>query len=154
MWKSRPRPNHVSMNQLQGKIALVAGASKGLGRAIGLAFAREGAALALCARGEVPLEAAAAECRGLGADVLAVAADVADPVDRERLISHTLARFGRIDVLVNNASTLGPTPLPLLADTDPEAFKEVVRVNLIAPFLLARSVIGGMLLRGSVPSST
>lgn len=149
MWKSRPRPNHVSMNQLQGKIALVTGASKGLGRAIGLAFAREGATLAVCARGEVPLEAVAAECRGLGADVLAVAADVADPVDRERLISHTLARFGRIDVLVNNASTLGPTPLPLLADTDPEAFEEVVRVNLIAPFLLARSVIGGMLLRGS-----
>jgi NAD(P)-dependent dehydrogenase (short-subunit alcohol dehydrogenase family) len=149
MWKSRPRPNHVSMNQLQGKIALVTGASKGLGRAIGLAFAREGAALALCARGEVPLEAAAAECRGLGADVLAVAADVADPVARERLIAHTLARFGRIDVLVNNASTLGSTPLPLLADTDPEAFEEVVRVNLIAPFLLARSVIGGMLLRGS-----
>jgi NAD(P)-dependent dehydrogenase (short-subunit alcohol dehydrogenase family) len=149
MWKSRPRPNHVSMNQLQGKIALVTGASKGLGRAIGLAFAREGAALALCARGEVPLEAVAAECRGLGADVLAVAADVADPVARERLIAHTLARFGRIDVLVNNASTLGSTPLPLLADTDPEAFEEVVRVNLIAPFLLARSVIGGMLLRGS-----
>ena len=149
MWKSSPRPNDVCMSQLHGKIALVTGASRGLGRAIALAFAREGGALALCARGEIPLEAVAAECLGLGADVLAVTADVADPADRERLISHTLARFGRIDVLVNNASTLGPTPLPLLADTDPEAFEEVVRVNLIAPFLLARSVIGGMLLRGS-----
>ena len=142
-------PNHVSMNQLQGKVALITGASKGLGRAIALALAREGAALALCARGEPALQTVATECRVLGAEVLAVPADVANPADRERLVSLTLARFGRVDVLVNNASTLGPTPLPLLADTDPEAFEEVIRVNLIAPFLLTRSVVGGMLLRGS-----
>jgi len=137
------------MSRLQGRIALVTGASRGLGRAIALAFAREGAALALCARSEVLLEAVAAEGRQLGAEVLAVPADVADPADRERLISRTLDRFGRIDVLVNNASALGQTPLPLLADTDPVAFEEVVRVNLIAPFLLTRSAIAGMLLRGS-----
>src|SRR5690348_3559977 len=107
-------PNHVRMNQLQGKVALVTGASKGLGRAIALALAREGGALALCARGEPALQSAASECRLLGAEVLAVPADVANPADRERLVALTLARFGRVDVLVNNASTLGPTPLPLL----------------------------------------
>jgi len=139
----------MSMSQLQGKIALVTGASRGLGRAVALAFAGEGGALAICARGKVLLEAVAAEGRQLGAEVLAVPADVADPADRERLISRTLDRFGRIDVLVNNASALGQTPLPLLADMDPVAFEEVVRVNLIAPFLLTRSVVGGMLLRGS-----
>jgi len=142
-------PNHVSMNQLHGQVALITGASKGLGRAIALAFAREGAALALCARGEPALQATASECRLLGVEVLAVPADVADPTDRERLVSLTLARFGKVDVLVNNASTLGPTPLPLLVDTDPQAFEDVIRVNLTAPFLLTRSLVGAMLLRGS-----
>ncbi|HSR24070.1 MAG TPA: SDR family oxidoreductase, partial [Candidatus Eisenbacteria bacterium] len=137
------------MSQLHDKVALVSGASRGLGRAVALAFAREGADLAICARGHAALEATAAACRRLGADVLAVTADVADPAGRERLVALTLARFGRVDVLVNNASTLGPTPLPLLADTDPDAFEEVIRVNLTAPFLLSRALVGGMLLRGS-----
>ncbi|HXM58171.1 MAG TPA: SDR family oxidoreductase [Candidatus Dormibacteraeota bacterium] len=137
------------MRQLQDKVALVTGASRGLGRAVAIAFAREGARVAICARGEADLDDAAAACRALGADVLAIPADVAEPADRERLVARTLDRFGRVDVLVNNASTLGPTPLPLLADTDPEAFEEVLRVNLAAPFLLARALVGGMLLRGS-----
>jgi NAD(P)-dependent dehydrogenase (short-subunit alcohol dehydrogenase family) len=135
--------------KLQGRIALVTGASRGLGRATALAFAREGADLSLCARGGPALDAVAAECRAQGARVLAVAADIADDAGRERLVALTLDRFGRVDVLVNNASTLGPTPLPLLADTDPEAFEEVLRVNLTAPFRLARALVGGMLLRGS-----
>jgi NAD(P)-dependent dehydrogenase (short-subunit alcohol dehydrogenase family) len=137
------------MSTLHDRVAVVTGASRGLGRAIALAFAREGASLAICARGAANLEATAAECRRLGAGVLAVAADVGDPAGRERLTAMALDRFGRVDVLVNNTSTLGPTPLPLLADTEPEDFEEVVRVNLVAPFLLARSLVGGMLLRGS-----
>ena len=139
----------VGMNELQDRVALVTGASRGLGRAIAIAFAREGARLALCARDWSRLEATAEVCRELGADVLTVRADVASATDRERLVTLALDHFGRVDVLVNNASTLGPTPLPLLADTDPEAFEEVVRVNLTAPFLLARDLVGGMLLRGS-----
>jgi len=136
------------MRQLEGKVALITGASRGLGRAVAIAFAREGASLSLCARGAGPLEAVAAECAALGAGVLAIPADVADAAGRERLVARTLDRFGRVDVLVNNASTLGPTPLPFLADLDPGAFDEVVRVNLSAPFRLARDVVGGMLLRG------
>ena len=128
---------------------LITGASKGLGRALSLAFARDGARLALCARGETELEWVAGECRELGADVLAVRADIAVEADRERLVTMALDRFGGIDVLINNASTLGPTPLPLLADTDPGAFDQVLATNLSAPFRLSRALIGSMLLRGS-----
>src|SRR5262249_32785985 len=117
--------------------------------AIAIAFAREGASLALCARDLAQLEATADVCRELGADVLTVRADVASATDRERLVTLTPDHFDRVDVLVTNASTLRPPPLPLLADADPEAFEEVVRVNLTAPFLLARALVGGMLLRGS-----
>jgi NAD(P)-dependent dehydrogenase (short-subunit alcohol dehydrogenase family) len=149
MWFVPRLANHGDMKKLSGTVALVTGASRGLGRAIAIAFAREGADLSLNARGAAGLEAVAAECRALGAGVLTVAGDVAAAADRERLVSLTLDRFGRVDVLVNNASTLGPTPLPQLADTHPEAFEEVLRVNLTAPFRLARALVGGMLLRGS-----
>jgi NAD(P)-dependent dehydrogenase (short-subunit alcohol dehydrogenase family) len=114
-----------------------------------LAFAREGARLSLCARGAAELEAVAAQARRGGTDVLEIAADVGSEVDQERLVSLTLDRFGHLDVLVNNASSLGPTPLPLLADTDPLAFAEVMGVNLYAPFQLTQAVLGSMLLRGS-----
>ncbi len=134
---------------MEGTVALLTGASRGLGRALALALARDGAALVLCARGQADLDEAAAHCRALGGDVLAVAADVGRPEDRELLVALALDRFRHVDVLVNNASSLGPTPLPLLADTDPEAFASVLRVNLEAPFRLARALVGGMLLRGA-----
>jgi NAD(P)-dependent dehydrogenase (short-subunit alcohol dehydrogenase family) len=134
---------------MAGKVALITGASRGLGRALALAFAREGAGLAICARGMDDLEEVARRCRERGAEVLAVPADVAVEADRERLVTLALAHFGHVDILVNNASTLGPTPLPLLADTDPTAFDQVVATNLSAPFRLARALVGGMLLRGS-----
>ena len=137
------------MKRLHGRVALITGGSKGLGRAIALAYAREGASLAICARGAAALEAAASEARTLGAEVLAVAADVGSGRDCERVVSQTLDRFGRVDILINNASTLGPTPLPHLTDLDPRAFEDVVRINLIAPFALTRSIAGQMLMRGS-----
>jgi NAD(P)-dependent dehydrogenase (short-subunit alcohol dehydrogenase family) len=138
-----------SMNQLQNQVALITGASRGLGRAMALAFAREGAMLSICARGQAALEATADECRRQGAEVLTTVGDVGVPADRERLVSRSLDLFGRVDILVNNASSLGPTPLPLLADSDVEALEEVVNVNLVGPFQLARALVGGMLLRGA-----
>lgn len=133
--------------QLEGKVALITGASRGLGRALAIAFAREGAALALCARGREALEKVAKEIAALGAPVLAVPADVRSARDLERLVALTLERFQRVDILVNNASELGPTPLPYLADYAPAAFDEVLRVNVVAPFRLTQTLIGGMLLR-------
>jgi NAD(P)-dependent dehydrogenase (short-subunit alcohol dehydrogenase family) len=139
----------VCMGQLQGRVALVTGASRGLGRAIALAYAREGASLSLCARGAGALEAVAGEVHALGAEVLAVPADIGSDRDRETLVALTLDRFGRVDVLVNNASSLGPTPLPGLVDLTGPDFAAVVRVNLVAPFQLSRALLGQMLLRGS-----
>jgi NAD(P)-dependent dehydrogenase (short-subunit alcohol dehydrogenase family) len=135
------------MKALAGRVALITGASRGLGRAVAMAFAREGADLALCARGAGALEAVAVEARLAGAIVLAIQADVRDPRDIERVVALSLDRFERIDILVNNASELGPTPLPFLVDYPQEAFVDVVQVNLVAPFRLTQSVIRSMLTR-------
>ena len=133
--------------RLDGKVALITGASRGLGRALAIAFAGEGAALALCARGSSALDQVARAAAGLGVEVLAVPADVRSSRDLERVAALTLDRFHRVDILVNNASELGPTPLPYLADYPPAAFDDVVQVNITAPFRLTQAVIGGMLLR-------
>jgi len=135
------------MKSLEGTVAVVTGASRGLGRALTLALARDGVALSICARGEAELEKVAGEARALGADVLAVAADMRHVRDVERVVVLTLERFGKVDILVNNASELGPTPLPLLADYPPDLFTEVLNVNLNAPFRLTQTLIGQMLRR-------
>jgi NAD(P)-dependent dehydrogenase (short-subunit alcohol dehydrogenase family) len=137
------------MKKLENRVALITGASRGLGRAMALAFAREGASLAVCARGEADLHRLRDEVASLGVPCLAVVADVGQARDVERLVVLTLERYGRVDVLVNNASALGPTPLPYLVDYPPHVFAEVMRVNLQAPFHLAWSLLGGMIQRGS-----
>jgi len=136
------------MPRLSGATVLITGASRGLGRALAIAAAREGATLALCARGSEDLEAVAAACRQHGGDVLAVTADVGEPRDVERLASTAFSRFGVIDILVNNASELGPVPLPYLTDAAPSALEPVLRVNVLGPLRLTQAVLGGMLLRG------
>ena len=133
--------------KLIGKVAVITGASRGLGRAMALAFAREGADLVLCARGETELRLVADQAKARGANVLAVSADMAVTRDVERLVVLALERFDRVDILVNNASELGPTPLPYLIDYPPHVFNEVVKVNLMAPFHLTWSLLGGMLHR-------
>jgi NAD(P)-dependent dehydrogenase (short-subunit alcohol dehydrogenase family) len=143
------RADDRSMDKLKGRIALITGASMGLGRATALAYAAEGARLSLCARHPEPLERVAGEIRALGVEVVVSVADVGVEADRERLLAVTEGRFGRIDVLVNNASTLGPVPLPQLTDLDLGALQEVLRVNLEGPFQLAQGVLAGMIARGS-----
>lgn len=133
----------------QGHVAIVTGASRGLGRETALELARRGGSLILCARGAADLELAAAAVRDLGAPVVAVAADLRSPRDIQRLAAIAFDRFGHVDSLFNNASELGPTPLPYLADYPPAAFEDVLQVDLVAPFRLAQAVIGDMLRRGS-----
>jgi NAD(P)-dependent dehydrogenase (short-subunit alcohol dehydrogenase family) len=137
------------MARLTGKVALITGASRGLGRAIALAYAQEGASLAVCARDGAALAAVAAELRAAGARVVPIRADVSELHDVERLVSLTLQEYGRIDVLVNNASIFGPSPAPLLLDYPAEDFAEVLKVNTVGPFLVTRQVLGAMLQRGA-----
>ncbi|WML48095.1 SDR family oxidoreductase [Neobacillus sp. PS3-34] len=138
-------------------VVMITGASKGLGRALTLAFAKEGAKLAICARGESLLHQIKREAENSGAaEVLAVRADVANSRDVERFVALTEETFGKIDVLINNASILGPSPMPFLLDYPEEDFLEVLRVNATSPFLVTRRVLPGMLLRneGSVINVT
>lgn len=136
------------MKHERDQVVLITGASKGLGRAVALAFARQGAKLAICARHEVALEQVKREATALGAEVLAVTADVSVSRDVERLVAVTESHYGRIDVLINNASILGPSPMPLLLDYPEEDFVEVLKVNAVGPFLVTRRVVPGMLQRG------
>lgn len=138
------------METLVGKVALITGASRGLGRALSLEFARRGADLVLSSRAfsSKALYETRREAEALGARVLAVSADVSDRADVERLTAEALARFGRVDILINNASALGPTPMPYLTDYPIESFEQVLRTNVVAPFLLTRALVGQMLARG------
>jgi NAD(P)-dependent dehydrogenase (short-subunit alcohol dehydrogenase family) len=124
---------------LTGRVALITGASQGIGQAVAAAFGREGAALVLCARRPGPLEIVAAALTGQGVDVLALPADVSRAADIVALAEAARKRFGRLHVLVNNASALGP--MVPLADYPLEAWETVLAVNLTGPFLLTRACL-------------
>ena len=132
----------------QPGIALITGASRGLGLGIARAYARLGWRLVLTARGTEALNAAASELAG-HTDVVAIAGDVADQQHAERLVNTGLERFGQIDVLINNASALGPSPLPELADWPVQNLEEVLRTNVAAPLKLTQLVLPGMRARHS-----
>lgn len=138
--------------RLAGKQILITGASQGLGRELALAYGKEGAAaLVLVARHGTDLERTATDVRKAApkARVVTVAGDVSKPADLERIVATTLAEFrGRLDVLVNNASTIGPSPMPLLLDYPIEEFRTVLETNLIAPFMLIKKVLPAMVEEG------
>ncbi len=131
---------------LRGKVALVAAASRGLGRAIAQEFAGEGARLAICARDARAIEAAGREIgEASGAEVLARAADVSRIADVTALVDATLERYGRVDVLVTNSG--GPPSGPFDAHA-PAAWQAAAELVLFAPVELARRVLPGMRERG------
>jgi NAD(P)-dependent dehydrogenase (short-subunit alcohol dehydrogenase family) len=136
------------MNDLDGINALVTGGSQGLGRALGLALGRAGARVVLVARHAEPLAAVVAEIRAAGGEAHAIAADVADQEAAFKIAGQAAALVGPIDLLVNNASTLGPVPLRLLLDTDCEDLERALAVNLVGPFRLTKAIAGPMVLRG------
>jgi NAD(P)-dependent dehydrogenase (short-subunit alcohol dehydrogenase family) len=123
------------MAKLTGKIALVTGANRGIGKAIALGLAAEGACVAITARGKEDLERTADEINKLKSVVLALPADVTDERQVEQLFTQILARFGRLDILVNNAGAFDGGPLDELSV---EAWDKVIAVNLRAPFLCTR----------------
>jgi NAD(P)-dependent dehydrogenase (short-subunit alcohol dehydrogenase family) len=140
------------MNRLQGKNVLITGASQGLGRQLAISFAREGAAaLSLVARSSDKLKEVEARVREIApaTRVLVIQADIERQEEIERVIATTLSEFsGRLDVLVNNASAIGPTPLPFLLDYPLEDFRSVLDTNLIAPFLLIKKALPAMIEQG------
>jgi NAD(P)-dependent dehydrogenase (short-subunit alcohol dehydrogenase family) len=130
------------------QVALITGASRGLGLAVARLYAQRGLRLVITARGATALEDAARELRHV-TDVVALAGDVADPHHSQALVKAGIDAFGRIDILVNNASELGPSPMPALEQLPLHAFEDVLRVNVAAPLHLTQLVLPGMRARGS-----
>jgi NAD(P)-dependent dehydrogenase (short-subunit alcohol dehydrogenase family) len=140
------------MKRLDGKYVLISGASRGLGRQLAIDFASAGAAgLVLVARGEEGLRRVKEQIHASGAAtrIVVTVADLTHEADIERAVATALHEFaGRLDVLVNNASILGPTPMPYLLDYPLDDFRAVLETNLLAPFLLIKKALPALVASG------
>ncbi len=125
-------------NSLEGKVAVVTGASRGIGRIIALALARHGAQISLAAKTGALLEAVRAEIEAMGGQASSFPTDVSREADVIALIRDTVERFGRLDILVNNAAigVFGP-----LVDTSTEQWDRIMAINARGPFLMCREAI-------------
>ena len=136
----------MSSADMHGKVALVAGASRGIGAATAEAFAAAGAAVVLAARDLPALQAVAARIEAAGGRALAVRADVSDAGSMRGLVDQALAAYGRLDAAFNNA-TAGPMPAPL-AEIDPDEFDQGIATNIRGTFLGMRFQVPAMLRTG------
>lgn len=129
---------------LTGKIAVVTGASRGVGQRMAVRLAKAGGAVALVARGDC--SQTANEIEGGGGKVIVIRADVSKPVEVDMLKAGVEAQLGIASILVNNAGVFGP--LQHFKDVDTQAWVDTILVNTIAPFLLCRAFVGGMIEKG------
>lgn len=126
------------MGRLEGKVALITGGGTGIGRACAVLFAKEGAKVALAGRRREKLESAKGEVEAGGGDALCVVCDVSKAEDVERTVRETAARFGRLNVLVNNAGALHVSTVETIRE---EEWDALMAVNLKGPFLMSRAVL-------------
>lgn len=131
--------------KLQNKIAIITGAGRGIGKAIALRFAQEGANLAMTSRTIPELQATRDEVAALGGQALALSGDVSHWEDVERLVKATLDEFGAVDILVNSAGVQGP--IGPVTEVEVAPWVETIHINLIGTFLCCRAVLPTMLAR-------
>lgn len=137
----------ATTRRLEGRVALITGGGRGIGRAIALAYAAEGARLALVARTSAELEETAGLVRDKhGAEAITAIANVADYEQVQQAVARTLEHYGHIDVLVNNAGNIGP--VGRVWDNDPGEWARTIAVHLMGVFYGCHAVIPGMLERG------
>ena len=132
--------------RLKEKVAVITGGGKGIGRAISLAFASEGAVVVMAGRDRASLEEAAREIESRGLKGDAVVTDVKYEDQVKRMIAYTLDKYGRLDILVNNAATGGPTCN--FVDLGLDEWNEVIAINLIGPVLCSREALRHMIVAG------
>jgi 3-oxoacyl-[acyl-carrier protein] reductase len=135
------------MNELEGKVAIVTGASRGIGAATATAFARAGARVVLAARSDRDIERIADEIRSDGGQAIAARCDVSAYRDVENVVDQALAAFGSINFLVNNAGVIDP--IARLAESDPDAWSRVADINYKGGYHGLRAAIPVMLQQGS-----
>ena len=131
---------------LDGKVAIVTGASSGIGRAAAHLLAREGAAVVVSARREAELDVVSSEIGDAGGRAVAVAGDVRDEAHNARLVETAVSKFGGLDIAFNNAGTLGA--MGAVPDIDLDGWDDTIRTNLTSAFLGAKHQIPAMLARG------
>ncbi len=129
--------------KLAGKVALITGGGRGIGRTIVLSLAREGASVVVTARTAPEIDEVAREVKKLGQRSLALQADVSREEDVRNMVDQTLETFGRVDILVNNAGT--NLPYRNVADMTLAEWNRVLEVNLTGPFLCSRAVLSTMI---------
>ena len=135
------------MSLLTGKVAVVTGSGRGIGRAVALAFAREGAAVAVTARSNHELDSVSEEVHKLGGTCVALRADVTRQGDVDTFFASVHKELGQVDILVNNAGALGP--IEHFEDADIDAWQEIFDVNVIGVARCTRAVLGTMVARHS-----
>jgi len=139
----------MSAKKLQGRVALVTGGGRGIGRAIALAYAREGAKLAITARTHDELAAVAGEIQQAGSEAVCIDADLGESSSPARVARQTLESFGTLDILVNNAGVVSASDPRPVVDFRDEFWNMTLAVNLTAPYLLCKAFLPTFLAKKS-----